>query len=605
LGANLEHLIDIEDGKGTKEADEGEEKTSSAEGGKVVMSIQDMLELRRNMMEKLGTAQNALYFSHALVSLLINSAKADHASTSNPSLARAGSPMSNSAGGAAAIAARGDTAASTSAMQRNTNASHVMGSAANLEAELGIEANVFGSSRLEAERKDVEPREIDAMAEEHEDDDEDDELENLEADLKRQTREDRKLSDIEREEKGRNLVDCYQAKRKGISKAAEILRGGAKALRGSQERNAQEKMRWQVLLGAKRTGWGLTPDKPVRGTASNKRELLEDANRRKDEPARDAWIGYAIPEAQLQYQRRALAYFAHDIVGSADSPGQTLAFASRPKKHLRVRFTYGDEVWTSDGVAEEIKSDPASIDGQLRQAQSELADVEVFEAVLSECRAITTSTLFATTIDREDSIAISMNGVELCLELVENSEQDQIVVKNNHPSAVATAALALLRLGLMRLYRMRDNVKSLIEADPRESKGSQGLHTPLLLPLLGPLHYATFILRLQGILEDVKRKDKRKDYELHGLEKLSNVKQWMTLLLQGSHESNSAEAMNSLGGSATIYIDGEPVAFLGISYPSNMSLSLPMKRNSLGGRGMNISRFDIRALESILSEELQ
>jgi len=569
------------------------------------MSIQDMLELRSKMMEKLGAAQNALYFSHALVSLLINSAKADHASTSNPSLARAGSPMSNSAaGGVAVIAAKGDTAASTSAMQRNTNASHVMGSAANLEVELVIEANIFGSSRLEAERKDVEPRDGGLAMEDHEDSDEEDELENLEAELRRRRREDKKLSEMEREEKGRDLVDCYQAKRQGISKAAEILRGGAKALRGSDERNAQEKMRWQVLLEAKRTGWSLTPDKPVRGTASNKRELLEDANRRKDEPARDAWIGYAIPEAQMQYQRRALAYFAHEMTGSSDAPGQTLAFASRPRKHLRVRFTSGDEVWTSNGTEDATQIDSESIDGQLRQAQSELADVEVFDAILAECRALTTSSFFATTIDKEDSISITMNGVEVCLELVENSEQGQPEEKSRHPSALATAALALLRLGLMRRYRMRDDVKGPLGYASKNVKDGQALHTPLLVPLIGPIHYATFIIRLQDILETVKRKDARKDYELHGLKKLFDIKQWLILLLQGSYES-SAEAMHSLGGSASIYIDGEPVAYLGMSYPSNLSLSLPMKRNSLGGRGINISRFDIRALESILSEELQ
>jgi hypothetical protein len=611
LGANLGSMINGEDGEGiTDESQEARLKKETVVRANVVMSIQDMLELRRSMMEKLGTAQNALYFSHALVSLLINSSKADQASTSNPSAAaRAGSPTSNSAGGAAA--AKVDTAASVSAMQRNTNASHVMGSASSLEAELGIEANVFGASRLEADRKEVEPRGGDVGIEQDRDSDDEDEVENLETELKRQRREDRKMSDMEREEKARELVDCYQSKRQGISRAAEILRGGASALRGSDERNAQEKMRWQVLSEAKRTGWSLTPDKPVRGTASNKRELLEDGNRRKDEPARDAWIGYAIPEANSIYQRKALAYFGHDVVPSSDSPGQILAFASRPRKHLRVKFIVDNEMWLSDRREEHSKDGKDSINSQLRQAQSELADAEVFDAVINECRAMATSALFATTIDHEDSISISMNGVEMCLEMVMNEEgQDSPASKDkdkgkSHPSALATAALALLRLGLMRHYRNRDDVKGPRAPSIRSSKEGQELHIPLLLPLLGPLHYATFIIRLQSTLEKIKKKDSRKDYNLRGLEKVQDIQYWLAILLQGSHDRSSAEAMELLGGSATIYIDKDPVAFLGISYPSSISLSLPMKRNSLGGRGVDISRFDLRALEGLFDEDLQ
>lgn len=611
LGASLCSLADAEEGEPPGKTGESKGDTlnkETAERGKVVMSIQDMLDLRRSMMVKLGTAQNALYFSHALVSLLINSYRADHASASNPSAAaRAGSPTSNSAGGAAAV--KVDTAASVSAMQRHTNTSHVMGSAANLEAELGIDVNVFGASRLEAERKEVEPRGGNVVMEEDGDSDDDDEFENLEAEVKRQKRVYRKMSDTEREERARELVDCYQSKRQGINRAAEILRRGASALRGSKERNEQERLRWQVLSEAKKTGWTLTPDKPVRGTASNKRELLEDVNRRKDEPARDAWVGYAIPEANTKYRIKALAYFNHDNFASSDTPCHTLAFASRPRKHLRVKFIVGSETWSSDGTQEQRGVETDSVNGQLRQAQSELADAEVFDAVVHECRAMATSSLYSTTIDHEDSISISMKGVEMRLEMVKDKDQQDAIAaedeKQSHSSALATIALALLRLGLMRHYRNRDNIKGPREPATRTRKQGQELHMPLLLPFLGPLHYAIFIIGLQDTLEKVKKKDARKDYDLHGLEKLQDVRHWLSMLLQGSHDGSSAEAMECLGGSATVYLDKDPVAFLGISYPSNLSLSLPMKRNSLGDRGVHISRFDLRALEDVLDEDLQ
>lgn len=617
FGANLNGLVDdafdtveMERYEDKDEKDEVDETTCDEK--KDVMSIQDMLELRSKMMEKLATAQNALYFSHALVSLLLNSAKADFSSASNPSaVARAGSPHSNSAGGVAP--GRGDTtAASTSAVQRNTNALHVMGSAANLEAELGIESNVFGASRLEVERKNVEPRGVDVGQEDDLDNvDDDDEEEDLEVDFTRQKKEDRKLNDVEREERGRDLVDCFQAKKQGIDRAVAILRSGASALRGSGERNQQEKLRWQILLKAKRSGWNLTPDKPVRGTANSKRELLEDGNRSRDEPARDAWIGYAIPEAHAPYRKGALAYVSHDIKASSSaSMGKALAFASRPRKHLRVTFVIGADSWSSDKM-HLTKFDLDTVDGQLRQAQIELADVELFDAIVGECRATQNASLFVTTINSEDSISISLGGgVQLSLEMVKKEEElatEEVEEDQSQPSAIASAALALLHLSLARQYRARDDVKGVdnLEDSVARKIGIDAVHTPLLLPILGPLHFAKFLSHLRLTLDQVKEDDPSKDYELHGIERIRDCRHWTALLLQGSHEWSITEALALLGGSATVYCKRFPVAFLTISYPSKLTLSLPMKRNSVGNRGVYLSHLDLRALRDILKEDLQ
>lgn len=608
LGANFDGLADVFDSTESKEGEDDNVKSEAGETEtkKQVMSIQDMLELRSKMMEKLATAQNALYFSHALVSLLINSAKSDYSSASNPSVAaRAGSPHSNSAGGAAP--GRDTTAASTSAVQRNTNALHVMGSAANLEAELGIEPNVFGASRLEAERKQVEPR--GQIVEKGDDvDDRDEDEEDLEAEIKNQKKEDRKMNDVEREERGRDLVDCLQGKKQGLGRAVDILRNGASALRGSQERNQQEKMRWQILLEAKRSGWNLTPDKPVRGTANNRRELLEDGNRSRDAPARDAWIGYAIPEAHTSYKRRALAYVSHDIKASSDSIGKALAFVARPRKHLRVTFVLGTDFWSSEKAhLSNSEKDLGSVDEQLRKAQVELADAELFDAIVGECRSVENASLFVTRINSEDNISISLgSGVDLSLDMIKEEEEEGSVDNTDHckPSAIASAALALLRLGLARHYRSRDDVKGIDDSETGKMATDE-VHTPLLLPILGPLHFATFLSHLRSTLDQVKKDDPRKDYELHGVEKIQNCQHWLALLLQGAHEWSNTEAMDLLGGSATVYNKGAPVAFLTIFYPSKLSLSLPMKRNSVGNRGIYLSHVDLRALKDILQGDLQ
>ena len=613
LGANLQGLLDTEGPNGIGEeggsAARIEGRPSEQDGSNDVMSIQEMLQLRSRMLEKLGAAQSALYFSHALVSLLINSTKADQGSASNPSAARAGSPTSTSAG-----MARGDTAASTSAMQRNATAMNVMGSAANLEAELGIEPHVFGASRLETERRKVDPRdnpdEVEDEEEPNDDDDEDEE--DLEKEVKRKKQSDKKMSEAEREERVRDLVDCYEGKRQGLSQATDILRRGARALRGNEERNKREEMRWQLLLQAKRTGWGLTPDKPVRGASSNKRELLEDGNRKRDEPSRDAWIGYAVPESDAAYRRRALAYFSHETTTAVASPVEALAFASRSRKTLLVRLVVGDEEWTSGrrGEAKEEDADN-SIERQLRCAQHELADKELFDGIVAECRAMASSSLFEATIDDEDGVSIALTGAIIFIELRQDDKDTLAEEKHTdkingqpHPSALADAVAAILRLGLVRHHRARAGVKG--EPASAARKGWQdGVQMPLLLPILGLIHFASFVSRLQATLDGVKRADPRKDYELHSLEKVQDCQRWLALLLWGSHDWSSAEAMDSLGGSATVFSDGEAVAFLTISYPSNLSLSLPTKKNCVGGRGVQLSRIDVRTLAAVLSEPLQ
>ncbi|UZJ55198.1 hypothetical protein CBS101457_004518 [Exobasidium rhododendri] len=618
LGANLQGLTEdgmkVEDGQATHLGAIEEKELEAKSEGKEVMSIQDMLQLRSKMMERLAAAQNALYFSHALVSLLINSTKADQTSSSNPSAARAGSPISTSAGGAA----RGEYAASTSAIQRNANALHVMGSATNLEAELGIEAHVFGASRLEAERKSVEQRGGDDEEEEEEDDkngdgdeDDDDEEENLEREARAKRKEDARLSATEREEVARSLVDCYQGKKLGLVCAADILRRGARALRGNEERNKREERRWELLSQSKRTGWGLIQDKPTRGASKRKKQLLDDGNRKRDEPSRDAWIGYAVPEALFTYKRRALAYFSHESESDTDLPEETLAFASRTQKTLQVRFVVGNEVWTSRGEGKGAGTH--SIESKLRVAQRELVDLELFDGVVNECRAMgSSSSLFPARIDNEDRVSILLNGITLIVEMVnvadniENEEEKkEEEEEENHTSALCTAIVALLRLTLVRQYRFRAGVKGVQVSVAKQRKdGDEGLRIPTLLPILGAIHFASFLTRLQEILENVKRSDPSKTFDLHGLEKVQDFRHWLTSLLQGSHDSDEAKAISSLGGSATMYHNENPFAFITISYPSTLSLSFPKKKNTVGGTGVHLSRVDIRALQDILTEEM-
>lgn len=609
LDVDLDYAANLE---GTEEQDEiikdapkKEENTETklfAEG-RDVMSIQDMLQLRTQMLEKLGTAQNALYFSHALVSLLLNSTKVDQGPASGSSAARAGSPGSVSAGAGLRGA---ETAASTSALQRSVN--NVMGSPANLEAEIGIEPHIFGASRLEADRKTIEAsarneKKTNQTTGAYDDDDDIDGIENLDKEMQRSRIQDEATSESERREKLESLVTCLQSKKQGLDRATNILRKGATALRGNETRNRSEKFRWQTLSQAREAGWGLVADKPVRGASKQRRDLLEDGNRKRDEAARDAWIGYAVPEAQISYRKKSLAYVHHDSMSNlSESTGENLGFVARSSKVLQVEMISQEERW----ISKDTFIEPTTVNEHLSLAQLEMFDAEVFDAILVECRSIAAgSSLFSATINGEDSISIWLGNVELKISLSKRESSGAELKEEPlcHSSSFASVILALLRLGLLRRYRSRSGNLEIFNV-PLKNKTSESTNLPILLPVIGPIHYASFVAQLREVLERVKKANAKADYEMHELEKLQSVSQWLHILLQGDNDTQTIAAVEDLGGSASVLLKGLPFAFLTVSYPSDVSLSLPRKDNAMGSKGIYLSKVDLATLQSLLLSEV-
>ncbi|PWN96213.1 hypothetical protein FA09DRAFT_331455 [Tilletiopsis washingtonensis] len=623
-----------------EEAKEGEKASSSKRPAspdvakrKAEIKPAELDELKHMMWNKLHEAHSSLYHSHALVSLLLLSrptpggiGRAPGSRGDSPAIGAGGA---SSSGGlrAGSLAGRGVSSAPP-------------GSAAALSEELGLEASNVGVSLLgerPTEREDEEQR----LKEQ----DEDDGLYSSAKHAARLARLDAKLTAEEADTRARALIGTHDATRRGILRAADILRRGAKEMtdvlppnKGGGERGEAEMRRWQGLKDARNSGWGLTPG--MVGVAARSVS--------KEEGARDAWVGWGIPEAHPEQKQRALAYFsptvstapaastlapdaaAMGVEGPAEAaappPSHGLMFLARPRTRLRVSFTLRDEedtriVWWSDAPdveREQAASEFSTIDEELRRAQEEMADAELFTILVRETRALHTSASMLSSVSAS-SVTLSVTPrVEMCFELVpiadssaadkpqtdrkikplpsgSKEQQDRI------SSPLARLVLAYLRLGLIARYRDRASGRSQrVRKDSEEKSASEKSRAALLEPLLGLTHYASFISKLRMQLDALCQTMPQARFEVEPTESLSDVRAWAAALLQGRGE----EATAKLGGVAKIWLGDQLVASLALAYPSTISLVLPNRQTAIGGTGVTVPSLRLDTCMPLLERAL-
>ncbi|PWN51090.1 hypothetical protein IE53DRAFT_386555 [Violaceomyces palustris] len=270
-------------------------------------------------------------------------------------------------------------------------------------------------------------------------------------------------------QKLRDLKLSLAQKRASLVNAAQLLKDGAKELRSS---HGPERERWRGFRELKERGWGLTPGRPLldlerfgstkeEGVAAGLRgfgtPIVMGDGKIKEEGARDAWIGYGMPEGSLGQRRRTLAYWSDTSLSAAANRKEdeamerreTLVFPDRPRRRLRVRFILhqpvelkGDSgadvqpiaaaggeriiVWTSDQPAEEESEEESGkpeekglgdkLDEELQAAQREMTDEDLFHGIISQSRSL--GSFFTTTVT-ESSVSVEVtSALELCFEMV-------------------------------------------------------------------------------------------------------------------------------------------------------------------------------------------
>ncbi len=400
------------------------------------MTVQEMIQLKEGMLQQLTAAQHAIYFSNMLVSLLISSAKPP------PTLASSVAAGAGSLPGSRAGSPDRPAAPASSAGAGGTQAPGE-------EQGWGVDPHIMGLTKIALSEDPAEANEQDFD----------------------ERYPPSKVNPLKTPyELARERANALAAKRDGLQDAIDILRNGALQIRqaigaldvhddeevameedapapstapsdaGHLRLAAAERIRQEGLRRIKASGsvWSLQPGRPTEDALRERPGLLLQGlpNPNRKEAARDAWIGWGIPECELpslehierrsslyrsarqltnpprtptarpSYRWRTTAHFASaddldvDPAEVPEDPAQipesiiarAIVVPGRPKKRLRVCFRVQEEqagetaerIYTSDertGTDAQTTDSEETIDSVLQSAADEVADLELFDGV--------------------------------------------------------------------------------------------------------------------------------------------------------------------------------------------------------------------------------
>lgn len=507
-------------------------KTGEKVGGTIAES--EFVEMRDTVLGNLDVAHFNSIHAHQLLGMLIKQHRSSNQSSNNTAAGRLGSPAPSVGGQSVRSSTTTTAAAPTKAP---------LGIFSNLttsrEEEFVLDPLAISLSRTSLNASTAVRRNLsDPDAADNDDEDDDDEYAadptSAAYGLKQAQREIESAPGFQ-ESKLREFKVVLETKRKAIANAAELLSSAAQELRASQAPNRE---RWRALIGLHGRGWGLTPGRPLldverfgvsandeeheveegdaekstptvadgeaggtKKTKSGKKKpkkaaaaglqgfgmpIITSDGKVKEEGARDAWIGFGLPEAPIELRRRSLAYWAD----SPSSAGMTaeeikskLVFPDRMHRRLRVRFilwppTGGPQEkdaerveWSSDPTTSNTEGQKedgtagavvagAVLDQELQQASREATDELVFGDVVAQARKLPPS--FGVRLTAASVRIVPTKRLDLVVELVPTSPStshsgtppsEPTHPENTKYSSHASLLLAFLRMGPLRKYQ--------------------------------------------------------------------------------------------------------------------------------------------------------
>ncbi|KAJ9474610.1 hypothetical protein PHBOTO_005105 [Pseudozyma hubeiensis] len=499
---------------------EGDEKI----GGTIAES--EFVKLRNTVLGNLDVAHFNSIHAHQLLGMLIK----QHRSTlpSNTLAAGGGGKMGSPAASVSGQSARsGSTNTAAPAVTKAPLGIFGHLNAQKAEEEFILDPLAISLSRTSLNPTTTRKREI---AEEDEEEEFDVDPTSAEYALKQASKEQESAPGY-RENQLKEFKVVLETKRKAMESAAELLSAAAGELRSGQGANRE---RWRGLIGLYGRGWGVTPGRPlldverfgvagggdddddgevVEGGAEEgeeevkgkkkggkgkegKREkataaglqgfgtpIITSDGKVKEEGARDAWIGFGLPEAPIELRRRSLAYWA-DLPSMPSNPGgltaeevkRKLVFPDRMHRRLRVRFVLwppssngkhqqDDRIeWSSDPIPSKQEAAPVGpgqiLDQELQQASREATDELVFGDVVAQARLLPPT--FGVRLTSTSVRIVLTKRLDCVVELVptggQTEDSPQQEAEDGEPSREARYAphaallLAFLRMGPLRKY---------------------------------------------------------------------------------------------------------------------------------------------------------
>ncbi|WFD34932.1 hypothetical protein MCUN1_001778 [Malassezia cuniculi] len=413
--------------------------------------------------------------------------------------------------------------------------------------------------------------------------------------------------------------------------AADILDTGAAEIRRCLEPG---RARWNALAEIQRRGWKLTPGRPLvdmeRLDMSGARGnllfgfgapvLMGDGSVR-DEGARDAWIGYGIPEAPVPLLQKTLAYWPDDAQDAR------IAFPDRSWTRLRAIFCEKKGGSTREWISGASASLDQSVDAQLHDAQLDAVDAELFRelaaysgvlssvfprSVSESCITLPLSSTLEVRFELEktkpqsstsseagaNDAKASPGGIAPDMVLTATDDDASMVSDDTKPrteSPVATLLLNLLRLRMLRSWSAQ--AASVVAARPGVVSSTG--RTSLLSPLWDLFQYTLFLSRLRQIILDVVASHPESSVEWRPYDLVTDIDQWVAELFDtGDDALRGVEC----GGTVLVSSGSTVVAQFVLKAPSDMLVYFP-QHTTHAGTGLRLA-VELGQVGALLAAEL-
>ncbi|KAK0545819.1 hypothetical protein OC845_004916 [Tilletia horrida] len=404
------------------------------------ISLQDAESLKTDMLHRIGNAHFATYFLHNLLALLLqqqtNQRKLDQLQQAHQQQLEQAIPGSSKSSGS-------KTRAGTPLSEHDSTSAAAAAAAAAAHAEPYFDPTILGLSEVYRDPILQPAPPTQGHQNNDQDDDDDDENDKEEENLIRDGAQQSDSVPLHQ-----TPLPALATTRATLSRASAILKRGSSSIR-RVSKLPSEQTRWSSLAQLRTSSsaspsqtrpgpstssiaqpeassssssnatttaatWKLTPPPQNVGVGTavwwaglSAREDGEGAG------AKDAWIGYGLPELQPRMRKNALAYFADDDDDhtqeaeraekdvpegkgkvKANSSRSPLVFVHRPRRRLRLELKgpkgqlYATGASTSAAYAQEGSSQntQTGIEASLREAQEELVDEELWAELCAQVR---------------------------------------------------------------------------------------------------------------------------------------------------------------------------------------------------------------------------
>ncbi|KAE8219028.1 hypothetical protein CF319_g7205 [Tilletia indica] len=399
------------------DAQEGQGQSQQEQRNAVAISVQDAESIKASMLQRIGNAHFATYFLHNLVALLLQYQTAQRKLQLEQQSAIAQSQVQILSGTNKQQQPQPNSITSIPEPAANTPQQH---QEPYFDPKILALSEVFPDPSLpQNQHQNASHSLVD-----DDDDDDDEQKDDTKAQQQEQQEQQPQASTSEPSIPiDQTSFPALATTRATLTRASSILRSGASSIRrvaGSSSSTAtSEQTRWAGLAALQTSSsasWKLAPAPQNVGVGSavwwgglSDREDGEGAG------AKDAWVGYGLPEVQPRFRRNAMAYFAdEDLQPPSSTPSSTtprpagsssepLVFLHRPGRRLRLTLispegvelnsdstarqkSTGDDMMESDeggGPSRSGTSAPA-VENVLREAQEELLDEELWSNLLAQ-----------------------------------------------------------------------------------------------------------------------------------------------------------------------------------------------------------------------------